>query len=1556
MRRGGLAMAKAVAKAKAKAVPGRRMRRPARVGRDPGAGHDPLTAWDREEIVKVEDITLEQALRTPVLVIEEGSYFMGECRLTGKPLVLRVHWCPPGCGGAETAADLVHARKVRWCQDETKGEGWYSNLAKVTPHQDDELAELRKRYGEAEPLEDVKRKEDRKDDKNDKKEKKKDRTEKEKDGKEKDKKSKQKKRDRDSGESLESEDFKGKRPKSAATKSLSALYRGTGLDPREKVRATVARSAKRSVKKKEKKKDSSGSSSGKSSDTDDSGEMNVSFYLQASRAKSIAESHPGALCHQTLLHMKQCLLQEAGLSSQTKGVDPVALQYYRTVILKKGEGTGPMHRELFTLSACVDALLKGRPCHALDIATQRMKSVESTLGGVHWSISQRLEYQILGVDSPGLAATQEVREAQRDAHSEHKTKLLASAGDGRGPGKGGEKGKAKNYGGKDGGKKGGKTGSKADAGKKKDGSPTTGYEGGQEPASHSEMVMQSFAVDGMGAKPKKVIHGTVPFQDATGGGVAAATDADASPMADIKMMAPTGHPRGEKVLRLRVKNIDYKGDEVQIARYFTWDNVGPALPAQVGSVPLVEVCSLGCQYYVTHFEEYLKPPSEWPPLTWPKVMVEDRDWGPVCGKGLVESGVCEFIREDDVFTTGRGKLLNGMFGVTKDEYTSVGTEIFRLIMNLIPLNGMCYPISGDVDALPAWSSMNPYFLQPHENLLISSEDVKRFFYTMFLPPSWTKFLAFNKPVPEQYKPSDMVGEVVYIAAKVLPMGFLNSVSLAQHVHRNLVSWGRGMDHGNPPEDELRKDQAFSVGPSNWRIYLDNYDLLEKVEATQMVETQQSCPGGVLSLREAYEHWQVPRNLKKSVTRSSKTEVQGATVDGVLGIAFPREQKLAKYFGLALTLLHAERASQKQWQVVCGGLVYVAMFRRPLLGCLNAVWRHIVSFDLGGPRFKVTPVECKLEVCRFLGLFPLARLDFRLDVSSMVTCSDASSTGGGICASSGLTPVGSLVADGALRGQVPEPGLERAVLSIGLFDGISALRVALDVLELTVIGHVSVECQPAAQKVVQSHFPTSVAVDTVQEVDEAMVRNWAQKFGQCSLVLLGSGPPCQGVSGLNSDRRGALRDERSSLFVHVPRIKALLQKCFPWAAVHSLMESVASMDDGDRSTMSEGIGCEPVFCDAGEFTWCSRPRLYWLTWDVIEGEGVSLGQHRSGVQSVHFSGNQPLDQVIKVGWHKVDLSRPFPTFTTSRPRQQAGRKPAGVHQCTLEELQAWYDDWYRFPPYQYKHSNCLTNSAGEFRVPEVRERELMLGFPLDYTIVCGTKQERKNNMNLDDRLTLLGNSWSVPVVACLLVPLFSLLGFCSWISPQQILGRMFTAGCRMIQGRLTRLPLNPLRSATSSSAHDLAFKLCNLVSVKGEDILLTAQSDRMTSFQRLRASVPSKLWKWKTVTGWRWTLGSEHINSLELRAILTSIRWRLEHQRQVNTRMVHLTDSMVCLHVLSRGRSSSRKLRRTVSRVNALTLVGNLQPVWAYVHTNSNLADRPSRWGRRVKSKFRNAKA
>ena len=1004
----------------------------------------------------------------------------------------------------------------------------------------------------------------------------------------------------------------------------------------------------------------------------------------------------------------------------------------------------------------------------------------------------------------------------------------------------------------------------------------------------------------------------------------------------------------------RTRTVDYHGDEVKVAQRFCWKNIQPALPAEVGRVPLEDVCNQGARHYVLNFSQYLRPKEKWTLAKAPKVMVSDEDWSEVC-KGLVASGVCVYLRREEIFDTGQGPLRNGLFGVPKDEVQE-GAEVFRLIMNLIPLNNISESLTGDIETLPSWALMSPLWLQPSESLLVSSEDVRCFFYTMSVPSEWWPYLAFNKQVPPDCVPPEMAGEEVFLASRVLPMGFLNSVSLAQHVHRNLSLAAKEPSGrvANPPEAELRKDRAFCQAQSMWRVYLDNYDLLEKVQSLDCEQMTGSLAPGVLALRSQYEIWDVPRNMKKSVSRSLNAEVQGAQVDGEQGVAYPKEVKLAKYISAALKLVHQNRVSQRELQVVCGGLVYVSMFRRPLLGTLNEVWRPVESFNSpGSPKYRPLTQEARLELLRFLGLIPLARLDFRLDVDPQITCSDASTSGGGICVSRSLTRRGNMAAQGLVRGEVSEGFSEEKILSIGIFDGIGALRVALDLLGVPVIGHVGVEKEGKASRVVEANFPGSLAVSDVAEVDEEMVKSWSLRFSQATVVLLGAGPPCQGVSGLNSDRKGALRDKRSSLFIHVPRIRSLLKKFFPWAVVQTLMESVASMDPEDRDHMTSAFGCQPVFCDAGTFTWCSRPRLYWMTWDLLDTEGAVLSDHPSGVTQVILKGKMEADEVIEEGWHKADLGRPFPTFTTSRPRDQAGRKPAGVQQCTDEEILRWQEDSHRFPPYQYTWKNCVANKHGQVRLPSIKEKEFMMGFPVDYTAFCMPKNQRKTKEYLDCRHTLIGNTWSVPVVTWLIGQLFQLLGLRMAPSPQEILNLLNPCSQTMLQSRLLRAPLRPLRGPTPRGLEQtLARKVSSLVSIKGEDILLSTPTTQLAKYHRLRASVPSALWKWRIVSGWAWKGNREHINSLELRAVLTSLKWRICHLGQCNLRFLHLTDSLVCLHSLSRGRSSSKRLRRTLCRANALLLASSCQALWGYVHTDVNPADKPSRWGRRVRTKFK----
>ena len=151
---------------------------------------------------------------------------------------------------------------------------------------------------------------------------------------------------------------------------------------------------------------------------------------------------------------------------------------------------------------------------------------------------------------------------------------------------------------------------------------------------------------------------------------------------------------------------------------------------------------------------------------------------------------------------------------------------------------------------------------------------------------------------------------------------------------------------------------------------------------------------------------------------------------------------------------------------------------------------------------------------------------------------------------------------------------------------------------------------------------------------------------------------------------------------------------------------------------------------------------------------------------------------------------------------------------------------------------------------------------------------------------------------------------------------------------------------------LVSKLLTLLSSKGSDIMIKVGTE-VPDHQRFRVSIPANLWKWKTICRWPWPAAEDdHINRYELRAVCTALRWRVLRRNEVRTRFIHLTDSMVCLHVLARGRSSSRKIQSLMYRVSSLLLACGLRPFLAYVSSSTNPADRPSR---RIRVKRRWAK-
>jgi hypothetical protein len=100
--------------------------------------------------------------------------------------------------------------------------------------------------------------------------------------------------------------------------------------------------------------------------------------------------------------------------------------------------------------------------------------------------------------------------------------------------------------------------------------------------------------------------------------------------------------------------------------------------------------------------------------------------------------------------------------------------------------------------------------------------------------------------------------------------------------------------------------------------------------------------------------------------------------------------------------------------------------------------------------------------------------------------------------------------------------------------------------------------------------------------------------------------------------------------------------------------------------------------------------------------------------------------------------------------------------------------------------------------------------------------------------------------------------------------------------------------------------------------------------------------WSVVVSSRWRFATEHINSYELRAVSTAVRWSLSYPSSTGRKLLIFSDSLVAVGSLRKGRSSSPLLLRRLRAISSWLLAGGLRLLLYWIPSELNPADEPSR--------------
>jgi len=278
--------------------------------------------------------------------------------------------------------------------------------------------------------------------------------------------------------------------------------------------------------------------------------------------------------------------------------------------------------------------------------------------------------------------------------------------------------------------------------------------------------------------------------------------------------------------------------------------------------------------------------------------------------------------------------------------------------------------------------------------------------------------------------------------------------------------------------------------------------------------------------------------------------------------------------------------------------------------------------------------------------------------------------------------------------------------LSLFDGMSCGQLALERAGISVDKYFASEIETNAIKVTMSNYP-----NTIQLGDVTKHKAWDLP----KIDLLIGGSPCQSLSITQSKTRQNL-DGKSKLFFEFVDVKDELTPTW------FLFENVASMNDESKLAISMLLGVEPVFINSSAFSAQDRPRLYWT--------------------------NIPVD-LTNIKENNIVLKDIMESQVDESYFYNCGFTPHGEKSVAATLHINGHDILKRVHSPNYKCHTLTTCGGGNTQKKVLdggRPRKLT---PLEYERLQTVPDNYTNYVSNTHRYTMLGNGWTVDVIAHIL---------------------------------------------------------------------------------------------------------------------------------------------------------------------------------------------------------------